>query len=71
MENIIYNELLCRGYSVDVGVVEVIEKNNGTVIRDFPDEIPKTDELRVQSYPAFLLWQFRENSVEQEFRRTG
>ncbi len=27
MENIIYNELLCRGYSVDVGVVEVIERN--------------------------------------------
>ncbi len=27
MENIIYNELLCRGYSVDVGVVEVMERN--------------------------------------------
>lgn len=26
MENIIYNELLCRGYSVDVGVVEIFEK---------------------------------------------
>lgn len=26
MENIIYNELLYRGYSVDVGVVEVVEK---------------------------------------------
>lgn len=25
MENIIYNELLCRGYSVDVGVVEIVE----------------------------------------------
>ncbi len=30
MENIIYNELLCRGYSVDVGVVEIIEYKNGT-----------------------------------------
>lgn len=31
MENIIYNELLARGYNVDVGVVEVTEKNsNGT-----------------------------------------
>lgn len=28
MENIIYNELLIRGYNVDVGVVE-IKKNNG------------------------------------------
>lgn len=27
LENILYNELLYRGYSVDVGVVEVIEKN--------------------------------------------
>ena len=27
MENIIYNELLIRGYNVDVGVVEINEKN--------------------------------------------
>lgn len=29
MENIIYNELLCRGYSVDVGVVELVETIEG------------------------------------------
>lgn len=29
MENIIYNELLCRGYSVDVGVVEIVNSKNG------------------------------------------
>ena len=29
MENIIYNELLCRDYSVDVGVVEIVECSNG------------------------------------------
>lgn len=29
MENIIYNELLCRGYSVDVGVVEIVERKEG------------------------------------------
>lgn len=29
MENIIYNELLCRGYSVDVGVVEIVETTEG------------------------------------------
>ncbi len=28
MENIIYNELLRRGYSVDVGVVEIVEKKD-------------------------------------------
>lgn len=27
MENLIYNELLIRGYNVDVGVVEVVEKD--------------------------------------------
>ncbi len=29
MENIIYNEILCREYSVDVGVVELVETNAG------------------------------------------
>ncbi len=29
MENIIYNELLCREYYVDVGVVEIVETNAG------------------------------------------
>ena len=28
MENIIYNELIIRGYQVDVGIIEVSEKNN-------------------------------------------
>ena len=29
MENIIYNELIARGYSVDVGVVQVSSTENG------------------------------------------
>ena len=29
MENLIYNELLYRGYNVDVGIVEINEKSNG------------------------------------------
>ncbi len=34
MENIIYNELLVRGFNVDVGVVEHAEKNNdGKIVR--------------------------------------
>ena len=34
MENIIYNELLYRGYSVDVGVVEAVKKDeNGKSVR--------------------------------------
>jgi len=27
IENVVYNELLARGYSVDVGVVEVNQRN--------------------------------------------
>ena len=30
MENLIYNELIARGYNVDVGVVEKFTKNNGS-----------------------------------------
>lgn len=33
MENIIYNELICRGYSVDVGIVELSETSNGKRVR--------------------------------------
>lgn len=34
MENIIYNELLCREYSVDVGVVEIVESSKGKRLRN-------------------------------------
>ena len=34
MENVIYNELRLRGYSVDVGVVETVEKENGAFMRN-------------------------------------
>lgn len=30
MENILYNELICRGYSVDVGVIEIVSKTGPT-----------------------------------------
>ncbi len=33
MENVIYNELLRRGFSVDVGVVGISEKNKGKLVR--------------------------------------
>ena len=33
MENVIYNELRLRGYSVDVDVVENVEKENGVFVR--------------------------------------
>src|SRR5690554_1740231 len=54
MENIIYNELIQRGYNVDIGVVEVSEKNeNGNYVRksleiDFVANI-SNDKIYVQS----------------------
>lgn len=33
MENVIYNELRLRGYSVDVGVVENVKKEDGVLVR--------------------------------------
>lgn len=38
--------------------VEERVTNSGTVIAEFPDGIPKTDELRVQSYPE-LIYEFQ------------
>ena len=37
MENIIFNELLCRGYSVDIGVVELktVDKNGKDIRKQF------------------------------------
>ena len=39
LENIIYNELICRGYSVDVGVVELRETGESGKQHRVPCEI--------------------------------
>ena len=39
MENIIYNELIARGYSVDVGIVEAYEKDDSGKRRKIAYEI--------------------------------
>lgn len=54
MENIIFNELIHRGYNIDIGVVEVSEKNeNGNYVRksleiDFVANM-SNDKIYVQS----------------------
>ena len=32
MENIVYNELLIRGYNVDVGVVDIFDKDKDCLL---------------------------------------
>ena len=69
MENIIYNELINRGYNVDIGVVEVSEKNeNGNYVRksleiDFVANITN-DKIYIQS--AYHLP--NDEKVKQETR---
>jgi len=69
MENIIFNELIHRGYNVDIGVVEVSEKNeNGNYVRksleiDFVANITN-DKIYIQS--AYHLP--NDEKVKQEIR---
>ncbi|MDD4194721.1 MAG: ATP-binding protein [Acholeplasmataceae bacterium] len=69
MENIIYNELIQRGYNVDIGVVEVSEKNeNGNYVRksleiDFVANMTN-DKIYIQS--AYHLP--NSDKVRQEIR---
>ena len=58
LENVIYNELLYRGYCVDVGVVETIEKNNkGSCVRKNLeiDFVCNSGENRVYIQSAFSM----------------
>lgn len=69
MENIIFNELIQRGYNVDIGVVEVSEKNeNGNYVRkyleiDFVANV-SNDKIYIQS--AYHLTS--NEKVKQEIR---
>ena len=69
MENIIFNELVNRGYNLDIGVVEVSEKNeNGNYVRksleiDFVANITN-DKIYIQS--AYHLP--NDKKVQQEIR---
>ena len=56
MENVIYNELRMRGYSVDVGVVEVSEKNGRAVRKQLEvDFICNLGSLRYYIQSAYSV----------------
>lgn len=58
MENIIYNELLYRGYSVDVGVVDVVDKNknNKSVRKQFEvDFVANSSDSRYYIQSAYAI----------------
>lgn len=67
MENIIYNELLCRGFNVDVGVVEIYATNNkgSNVIKQLEVDFVANkgyDRYYIQSAYAF----YDESKKQQE-----
>lgn len=58
MENIIYNELLCRGFSVDVGVVEIktTDKNGKDIRKQFEvDFVVNDSDQRYYIQSAFTI----------------
>ena len=58
MENIIFNELLCRGFSVDVGVVELktIDKNGNDIRKQFEvDFVVNDSDRRYYIQSAFSI----------------
>lgn len=67
MESAIYNELLIRGFSVDVGSVEVWEQDNGKRIRKNleVDFVVNQDPKRIYIQSAFAL-PTREKALQEQ-----
>lgn len=68
LENIIYNELLVRGYNVDVGVIETFEKNknNKTVRKNLEIDFV-CNEISKRYYIRFCLGlDTREKTLQEE-----
>lgn len=69
MENIIYNELIMKGYSVDVGLVEISEKNNkGVYVRKQleTDFICNRMNKRVYIQSAYQMSDIHKLNAEQK-----
>lgn len=70
MENIIYNELVRRGYSVDVGVI-IERKHNEKVQREI-DFVVNSGDRRIYIQSAYQMdTDKKENSELQSLRLTG
>jgi predicted AAA+ superfamily ATPase len=64
MENILYNELLRRGYSVDVGVVS--DRNNGSNAQKEIDFVVNDGDKRVYIQSAFRIDSEKKENSELE-----
>jgi len=70
MENIIYNELLYRGYNVDIGVVEVFEKNkeNKTIRKQL--EIDFVCNQGSNRYYVQVAWEISSLEKQEQEKRS-
>lgn len=68
MENIIYNELISRGYSVDVGVIELEEKNSGQRMRKQCEIDFVVNKTNKRYYIQSALTVASEEKMNQELR---
>lgn len=68
LENIIYNELLIRGYNVDVGVVETFEKNkNNKTVRKSLEIDFVCNQINKRYYIQFCLGlDTRDKTIQEE-----
>ena len=62
MENIIYNELICRGYSVDVGVV--VDRKNGKKIQREIDFVVNDQDRRIYIQSALQMESVEKSDAE-------
>ena len=70
MENIIYNELVLRGYSVDVGMV--LERKNSEKIQREIDFVVNDGDRRIYIQSAFRVDSEQKESAElQSLKLTG
>ena len=67
MENIVYNELLIRGYNVDVGIVEVYAKNNEGKTTRKQFEVDFVVNQGSQRYYIQVAYMTSEEKQTQEF----
>jgi predicted AAA+ superfamily ATPase len=70
MENVIYNELMHRGYSVDVGNIEVFEKDaeNKTLRKQLEVDFVANDGSRVYSQSSLSIDDEKKNQDTRPFR---
>ncbi len=70
MENIVYNDLVIKGYSVDVGVLDMYEqnKNGKSVLKRTEVDFVATKPIDVITYRLPNRWIRSINSIKSKGR---